>query len=369
MKYDSGNASMTSGSVISTLVITLIGANFLDLPYYAVKYAGPSGYWSLLIAFILVTPLVWVAKAFQKRFPGQNLFEVAPLVIGKPGALIGNICFVSCFLVRFILAIRDGVDLVLIYLLNRTPFCAVLLLLLVSIGYVAANGLAAVNRFINFLLIPVVLFRVLMKLLSLQKMEITHLLPLFSATPTNYLLGGLTITGYLLPVTAIFLISNQLKQPQNLQKPVFGALGIIFPIYLLGFLGTVGSFGTAYTQTFAWPEISAINHIHIPFLVLEQAGLLFLIIWMTTFFATMIFYAALIAGGLAQQFPKLKYSWIVWALLLVAGGVGLVIPNAMTVRHLYINLRPWAMLPVSVYPLLVYGVAWLRGKLGQRHDG
>lgn len=364
MKHKLGHIAMTGSSLMATLMITLIGADFLDLPHYAVKYAGPSGYWSIGIAFILILPVVWVAQGFQKRFPGQNFFEIAPQVIGRPGALIGNVCFLGSFLARFILSIRDGVDLILIYLLNRTPFYAVLLLLLISIGYVAISGLAAVNRFINFLFIPVVLFRFIMKLLSLQKMETSHLLPLFSATPFQYLLGGLTIIGYLLPVTTIFLISSQLKQSNQLQKPVFGALVLTFPIYILGFLGTVGSFGTAYTQLFAWPEITTINHIHIPFLVLEQVGLLFLIVWITTFFATMIFYAAIIATGLTQQFSRLNYSWSIWIILSIAGIVAFCVPNAMMARDIYTNLRPWTMIPVTVYPLAIYGIAWLRGKGG-----
>jgi spore germination protein len=318
----------------------------------------------VLIAFILISPVVLLVVALKKRFPDQNLFEAAPGVIGKPLTLIGNMLFVGSFLIYVSLAIRDGVDLVGSYMLSRTPLLMVMLILLASITYLVINGLAAVSRFTAFLLIPVFAFRLLMELLSLQKIELTSLLPLFSQTPGQYLIGGMALTGYFLPITAIFLLSNRLQKPAKLGPVLFGALGVIFPVYMLGFIGTVGIFGARYTQSFNWPELIATNHVNIPFLGIEQLGLLLLIVWLTSFFATKAFYAYIVTSGSKQQFPVFKYRWIAVAILLLMGVIGLYIHSNIAVHQLFTQTRPWLMIPVTIYPLLVYIIALLRGKRG-----
>jgi spore germination protein len=358
--------ALSNSTLFAVLVVTMKGSNFLDLPYYAAKYGGPSGYWSVIIAFILISLVVLLAIAFINRFPNQNLFEVAPGVIGKPLALIGNMLFLGSFFIQLTLAVRDGVYLVDTYLLNLTPLLIIMLIILVSIAYLVMNGLAAVSRFITFLLIPIFILRVVMELLSLQKIEVTNLLPLFSETPGQYLIGGMALTGYFIPITAIFLLSNRLQKPAKLGSVLFGALGAIFPIYFLAFIGTVGIFGAKYTQSFNWPELPATNHVNIPFLGIEQLGLLLLIIWLTTFFATKTFYAYIVASGSKQQFPVFKYRWITIVILFLAGVIGLNLHSNTAIHQFFAQTRPWLMIPVAAYPLIVYIIALLRGKRGNR---
>ncbi len=357
---------LSSSSLFATLVITLMGANFLDSPHYGAKYGGPSGYWSVIVAFVLISLVVVLIQAFQIRFPNQNLFQITPGIIGKPLSLIGNLLFLSGFLIQLILAIRDGSGLVLNYLLNRTPLWAIAFVFLLSIGYIASNGLAAIIRLINFLFLPVFIIRLGIELLSIQKIEMTHLLPLVSEPPGQYLMGGLAIAGYFFPITIVFLLSNRLKNPPKLITAIFGAVGCVFPVYLLAFIGTIGVFGVKYTLNLTWPEISTIDYISIPFLVIERLGLIFLITWITSLLATNTFYLYALASGLKQQFPILKYRLTALVLLALVIGAGMFMPNTILVHQLYTQIRPWLMVPVTAYPLFIYIIALLRGKRGNR---
>ncbi|HEX2953527.1 MAG TPA: GerAB/ArcD/ProY family transporter [Bacillota bacterium] len=356
--------TLSDSALFATLLVALMGANFLDLPYGAARYGGPSGYWSVGIAFILFIPVVFLAIALHKRFPDQNLFEVAPEIIGKPLAFIGNLLFLAPFFVQLVLALRDGSDLNHLYLLNQTPLWAVVIVILFCVGYVTLGGLSSIVRFMNFLLIPNFILRLIMEILTFQTMKATHLLPLFSETPGRYLIGGLLLNGYFLPVTAVFLLSNRIKKPAKFGPAIFGALGGIFPIYLLAFIGTVGNFGAEYTQSFAWSEVVATNHINIPYLILEQVGLIFLILWITTFFATMTLVVYTLGSGLKSQIRALNYRWTVVGVLAVAGVGAMLFPNSIVVREAFTAIRPWLMLPVTVYPILVYLVAVMRGIRG-----
>lgn len=365
MKSDSSRqAALSSGNLFAVLLIALIGNDFLDMPFYAAKYSGPSGHWAVVIAFLLFLPVVWLAKAIQNRFPGQNLFEIAPGIIGKLPALIGNLIFLSPFLIWMMLATRDGLDMILTFLLNRTPFWAVMLLLLSGVAYIAVNGLTAVSRFIAFLLIPVYVFRIVMALLIVHKIEVSHLLPLFSEPPGRYLSGSMMISGFFLPLTTIFLMMNRVNHPTQIKWIALGAMAGAFPIYFGGVIGTIGSFGAEYTQFFNWPEIAAANRVNIPYLVIEQLGLLFLIVWITAFFASEAYFFYIVASGLRWQFPALNYRLAIIGLLILAAVAVLSFPNAYVAHQLLIQVRPWLMVPVTAYPLLIYLIAAFRGKRG-----
>ncbi len=356
--------TLSTGNMFAILIVTLLGSNFLDLSSCLAKYSGPSGYWSLGVAALIMLLVIGLAQLIGGRFPGQNLWGIAPGVIGKPLAHIGNLLFLSSFLIWCCLAIRDGVDLILTYLLNRTPFWAALLLFLSGVAYIALNGLATVSRFIAFLLVPVYILRIIMGLFILQKIEVSHLLPLFSDTPGEYLRGGLVITVFFLPLTTNFLMINRLKKPAKAGLISLSALGGVFPVFLLGILGTIGTFGAKYTQFFNWPEISAVHHVNIPFMVIEQLGLLFVIVWITTFFATQIYYFYVIADGLKQQFPALNYQWTIIILSISAGIIGMVYPSSIVAHQLFSRIRPWLIIPVTAYPGLLYLMALLRKKRG-----
>src|SRR5690242_8938753 len=137
----------TPVNFFALLVVILLGMDFLDLPYDAVKNCGPSGYWPFLISVCLAAlPLVFLVVLMQRRFPNKNLIATTKQVLGKPASMIGNIVFLGAYTIWLILTIRDSCNLVLIYFLNRTPLWAIVIFLLLGIGYIAINGLKPVIR-------------------------------------------------------------------------------------------------------------------------------------------------------------------------------------------------------------------------------
>lgn len=355
----------TPVNFFALLLVILLGMDFLDFPYDAAKTCGPNGYWPLLVAFCLVAlPLIILLSLMHRRFPGQDLTAAATQVLGKPIALIGNLLFLSCFVIWLMMAIRDSSELVLIYFLNRTPLWAIIALFLFGVGYVVINGLAPVLRLAAFILIPTVLSRFLMQIFALQGLKTTYLLPLFAVPPLDYLRGGLTMANVFLPITAVFLIHPLIKKQAKLGLPSLSAIIIASLSYLLGILGAIGVLSAELTQRLAWSEFTTVQQINIPFLVLEQVGLLFLVIWISMFFVATSFYFAAVARSLQQQFPVFNYHWIVVVLLILVMIGVMLFPNGTIAHAIFTMVRRWLMLPAAVYPLIVYLIAVIRGKKG-----
>jgi spore germination protein len=354
------------GTGTAILLVTLVGLDFLDIPYKPAG-VGPSGYWCIFIAFALTIPLIWLISAFDRRFPRENLFEVAPRSIGRFFAYVGNLIYIAIFFLWLLFAIRDAADLVFIYMLNRTLLWVVLAVFLAGAGYVAINGLKSVAYLAAFVLIPTVTLRVMMLLLGFQNFNFSHLLPAFSEPVTQYVGGGLALFNYFAPVVTMMLIHPQITTKKSITAVLYGSIGVVMVTFVLAIVGAIGVFGDRYTRYYPWPELNLVNHVNIPFLSLEQVGLLFLIVWLTTFFVACAFYLYLTTKGLTRQFPIFKYRWTLLTLLMVIGVGALAFPNTPWVHARFTQIRQWAVLPWTVYPLVVYLVAVLR-KVGGRPD-
>lgn len=357
--------SIPPGVLWTLLVVTLLGQDFLNQPHYAAKICGASGYWALCIAFILIIPVIFLIVAFKRRFPKQNLLDASAVALGKPLADIGNLLYLSIFLFYALLAIRDATDLVMSYMLERTPIWVVLFVFLLGCGYIAINGLSGVIRMISFVLIPTVFFRLFIQSIAFQQFSVSQILPLVTATPLEYLQGSLMLTNGFMAVIPILLIYHLTEQPRKLFATILGAAGSAFIVFLIEILGVIGVFGAAFAQRFTWSNLALIHRINIPYLVLEQIGPLFLVVWLTMFLCSMAFNFYLVAGGVNQLFPRWNYRLLVLILLAIVGISGLFLPNMSLVTRIFTVYRVWAMAPLVCYPVIVYGAALIRGKRGE----
>lgn len=361
MSNDNTAVKISPSVFFALLLAALSGADFLSLPHDAAKTGGASGYWGVLVAGIYALVFILLIAVIKRRFPSQNILKTSAAVLGKPLGAVGNLIFMAIFFSWLIIGVRDASELVLTYLLVRTPLWVVQIFFLTCFGYIAVNGLSAVIRMASFIVLPTLLFRFMMTVVGFQDFALSHILPIFSAKPVEYLQEGLILAHAFVPLGTILLIYPQITKGKKLVPVIVGATGVAIFLFFTTVIGTIGVFGAPLTERFIWPNLVLIHRISIPYLVLEQVGLLFLIIWLTLFLIAGSYYFTIIAGGLKQQFPKLNFGWTVIGLLVLVGTLGLLIPNSAVLNWIFDLLRHWIFLPVVVYPLVIYLIALVRG--------
>lgn len=74
---------MTRMQLFAFILQTQVGIGVLSFPYVLHKAAGVDGWISILLAGACVSLLLTIYVALCKRFPGQNLYEFVPLILGK----------------------------------------------------------------------------------------------------------------------------------------------------------------------------------------------------------------------------------------------------------------------------------------------
>jgi spore germination protein KB len=302
----------------------------------------------------------WLSLLPQSPHICQNLRTER--LLGRFGRL-GFDPAASVFLIWLVIVIQNAGYLISSYLLDRTPVFVIDAALLAAIGYIAINGLKTVSLMAAFVFIPTVAFRIFLKIMSFQNVNINHLLPSFSNHPLSYLNGAPATVNLFLPLGGVFLIYPLLKKPVKLGIITLGAASAGTFIVLLGVIETIGIFSAPVTGRFIWPNLEAVHTLSVPYLIMEQLSLLFLIVWLTMFFIGASFYFSLLAGGLKQQFPVLNYRYTVVGLLILVEVSGLVFfPNLYLVNSAFTFLRHFAILPIVTYPLIIYGIDLLKGK-------
>lgn len=351
------------------LLTTLSGLDFLVTPYDVAKTSGPSAYWAVLLSLILILPLIGLITLFKNRFPDEDLFQVASRVFGKPLALLGNLSFLGIFLIWLVTVVPNACYLISTYLLDRTPVIAIEITLLAAVGYIAVAGLKAVCRMAAFIFIPTIVFRLFMQLISLQNVTTSFLQPVFSMHPLGYLNGGIVTLSNFIPLSTAFLIYPLLKKPGKLSTVLLGAAASGTLLLFLSVVGSIGIFSAPVCQRFIWPNLEAVHSLSIPYLVMEQFGLLFIIVWLTMFLIAVSYYFVILAGGLTQQFPVLNFHYTIIGLLVLTGISGLMVfPNTYWLNTVFTSIRHYGIGPVVIYPFIVYVVALFRGKRGRLHE-
>jgi spore germination protein (amino acid permease) len=371
---DRNSPQLPAGTFFALLLVSTLGTDFLVDSYDAAIHCGPSGYLAAVLACVLVLPMLTVIFLLRRRFPNTNLLKISRQVLGGPLAVAGNLIFLLPFYAWFTLTLRGLGDLLSGYLLEHTPIWVVTAVFLPGVIYLAFHGLKAVSRLAAFILIPTVLIRFLLWMLALPNGSIDHLLPVFSNPFRDYLRGGIGLTNVFLPFATIFLIyplleekkdSARARQASRLAKPVWGAYGLSCFFYLLAISGTIAIFGGDTTAILFVPTMEAIRMINFHYLIIEEAGLLFLIVWLTTFYTGISYYLQTVAHGIGQIFPRIKFNWAVIGLGVTAWICGLFVPNTFIVVNWFIDLRNWVIWPAMVYPFIIYFIALITGKRGE----
>ncbi|NLY76148.1 MAG: GerAB/ArcD/ProY family transporter [Firmicutes bacterium] len=347
-----------------TMLTTLYGLVFLVSPWDAVERCGPSSYWAVLVSLIYMIPFGLIVVAIRRRFPEQNIFEAALSIFGKVAGRIINLLFLGFFLLHYGLLIRISLELILVYFLDRTPFLFLSTLFLAGIAYIAYDGLFSISRLAGFVAIPAVSIRLMMQFFALQGLNSSQLLPVFSASIPDYLKAGLSMVSLFNPIIGLLLIYPLLIKPRMLGGITFGLIGGNFLLLLLSVVSAVGVLGAPMITALDWPILALVRRVALPYLILNQIGPLFVIVWMTLFIVGIAFMFYFLGTGLSLQFSKLNYRLAIFGISIIILIEGIITTPHFINHPFYEITRQLTVYLTLGYPLLVYCGALIRGKKG-----
>lgn len=336
----------------------------MNLPYFAAGALGPDGYLGLPVAALLTLPGLAAIHGLAGRFEGLTLIEQGERILGRVFGRIAGFGYLGFSLLLLAMFTRDIVNMVNTYFLDHSPLYPIVLAYLLPAAYLASRGIETVSRFACFVLLPALAVMFGLALIGFQDVTWTRLLPVAGAGVLPIARGGLSVlyAFYLLGLSAMSL--PYLRSRRNFPKMAGGALLVLTLFFVIFSAGAIGVYGHRYVMRFAWPSMEFVHAIQYPYLLLDQAGLLMLIDWITIILAGTGYLYYTIALGASQLTGSLDYKRWVWALLPVKLVLIMLPRNVIDTKAAFTQIARYGWLVLYAYPILLWLVAARRPKGG-----
>ena len=169
-----GKELISKKHVVSIILMFLFGSSVV----MGVNAEAQQDSWlSLLIASVGVIPILLVYARIIRLNPGKDIFEILELLMGKVVSKVFIALMTWYALHLASLVLRNFSEFIHIAAMPETPQLVIMILMMLVTAYMAKSGIEALGRW-TLAAVPIVLFVVLLTvLLSVNKMEVSHLQP------------------------------------------------------------------------------------------------------------------------------------------------------------------------------------------------
>ncbi|MDY7221828.1 GerAB/ArcD/ProY family transporter [Halalkalibacterium halodurans] len=295
----------------------ILGIGILMLPRVLVEAAGTADGWiSILISGGFAMVFVALMVHLSKNYPGQSLFQyMSETTVGKWISIILFVLFFIYFLNVLGFQIRLLTIILRMYLLDRTPPEATVILILLGVAYAAKKGVQGVVH-LTLLYFPFILLVYLFLLIfNIGNVSMDAFRPVLSEGIMP-VIHGLEPTIFSFLGVELFFFWSKYVQAKNVRAlPLNMALVMITMFYLLTVMFTMGVFTVNVTKIITFPAIELAKEIEVLEGIIERYEPLMLAVWILVIFNTMAILMLLLVQMTTQRLKKNKKTWVLGGIM------------------------------------------------------
>lgn len=345
------------------IVSTIIGVGVLSMQSTLAEEMGPDGWIAILIAGILMIPLFAVYNKIFKLYPDKDFFEIGKTSLGFFFNIIMLVMVAYLVLVLAIVARTLG-ELIKIFLLQRTPLEAIIIVFIISTSYIATYEIDVIARAGYFIYPVIIIFAVIIVLISLPKANFSNVLPVFQNDIPSTIKGVYSVlfsfTGIEVSLFAIPFVENKSKVFKSGLIGIFIVTIIYFALYIM----TLTHFSIEQISHINYPILMLIRQLDLPGFFLENLDGTVLGLWVIVVFGTMapIYFAA--GKVLSKLFRIKRHKYFIWILVPVIYFVSLIPENFIELNvdmARYFNIG--ATIVVVITPIIILIASSIRKKV------
>lgn len=167
--------------------------------------AAQDSWISLLLAPVLAMPAILVYARIMKLFPEKDFFEIAEILLGKFKGKIVIILMTWYAIHLCALVLRNFSEFIQIVTMPETPQLPIMIAMILVVVYMAKSGIETMGKWSVFMLPIVILVVILTILLSINKMDVTNIMPVFEHDFGTILSGSYKLHTFPYAETVLFL--------------------------------------------------------------------------------------------------------------------------------------------------------------------
>lgn len=353
---------MTRMQLFAFILQTQIGIAVLSFPYDLHKAAGADGWISVLVAGACVQIVLLAFAMLCQRFPGQNLYQFAPLILGKwlgntvTAAFTLHFTFTSCLILLMEMMFVE------LWILPSTNPGLIIVANFVVCFYMAKENIRIIARYnalITLLIIPMLAILIT----SFSTMDYRYLLPVGQQGWHGILLGVKSSVLSFLGFEVVLVLNSDIQaKGKSIIPPILWANGVATAFFLFIVLVCYLNFNPESLNFIPQPVPYYLNGISLPFL--ERLDLLFLSIWLVKVTATQISYLYSAGKGFGYLFHRDKHKKAIYYLVPFVCLVGMFWRSDKRIEFLE-HITQFDSFIILGIPLVLLVIAWLRGKREQ----
>jgi spore germination protein KB len=345
------------------LIATVLPTSIFSLPMFTVAEAKEDAWISVIIASIVGVIVVLNAVLLGRKFPGKALGEYCEDILGKiPGKLAGLI-FIGFFLYLTAMTTREFSEFMITVFLDDMPIS----ILLTSIIFVCAlavfQGLEAIGRLNEVLIILVIGSFLLSLLLATGELQSTRLLPVYANGLIPILKGAIHVAGRMGEVIIIAFLVPYMDRKRLAARTGLTAVFILTALFSLTVIVAISCFGAFETGRLIFPNFMVARNIIFTD-VLERVESIFMLIWVFGAFSklTICYYVTVLTTS--QWLNLTNYHSLVLPIGTVIVGISLL--DYLNFSELINFLgKIWSCFALSIelgIPVILLLVAFIRRK-------
>lgn len=353
----SHNGKISTRQVTILLILQMFNTNILLLPKLCTYYVGRDGYILPLVAIIVGIIYVYCITVLTMRFPNMTLVELTKSILPNWLAYLLLIIFAAKILVGTGLELRMLGEMILQIMLPKTPLMVIMIIMLLTTGYLVKSGIEATARMgeilVYFIFVPLIIIFVVIAL----KADYGEILPFFQTNIESVGLGALNISFLFVPLEFLLMITGLTEKPSKVRKAGIVAVIIIGVLECVITLLTISEVGLGETQRQLWPVIALLQSLGLKNSIVENQEILTLTGWVLSIFiyiSSGIYFASLI-GSRSCRFKR--ENVFVLPLIPIIFFIAIWPKNIVQAYNWYLGFQYyfgiWFLIPIPLILLLI----------------
>jgi spore germination protein len=359
---------ITNTQAAAILTSTIIGVGVLPLPLFGVNAADTGAPLVTLLGALLGFVGLWLITILGMRFPDKTIIQYSEEILGKWPAVIGNLFIIIFFALLTALGSREFGEVVITSVLKKTPLEVTVIVMLLLATFASRNDVRTFSYMHLFYLPFILAPGLIIVALSLKNATIINILPIIGNNQSGMLKGVLTIAALFQGTFILTLIIPFMRRPQKAMKASLWGMGAGAGFYLLIVVATVAVFGAEEVKKLLWPTLELAKTTSLPANILERLDAVFLAVWVTAVFTTLLSSYYLTVQAITQMFRMRTHKMFCYFILPFITTLAMLPQNILQMYKVIVIVGQIGLFITIGYPCLLLVIAIFRQKRSDIHE-
>lgn len=279
---------ITPYGLFTTIVVTVVGVGIFSYPRELAAEVGTDGWIITIVSGIISYLLVWMVYKAVKNNDYNKFYGIVEKNFGKIVGGILALIFVIYNIFSISIGMRIFIEVIKMYLLQKTPTEFLLLVTILVGSYLIRGEIDTVVRFneISFwiMFVPIILIL----LFTLNRTDFTNIFPMFSSSPYDYIKAIRTSIFSFGGIQIVYMLLPFMKNKKVIKKTAIKSIAFVTIFYVIIVIFTLAVFTKSQTKILLWPTITMIKSISIPGTFIERWEGVVMALWIIFYFTTFV---------------------------------------------------------------------------------